>query len=69
MTEIPEDIMKAATETAASWYHEEWEPEEYICKLLVEYIATALLAERKRCEAEFDRKMKDMANEINEVSA
>lgn len=46
---IHEDIQKAATDCARRWYHEEWEPENYIQQMLVEDIAAAILAERERC--------------------
>lgn len=49
MSEIPEDIFEAATEVARRWYHEEWEPAEFIQQQLVKYIAYALVAERERC--------------------
>lgn len=49
MSEIPEDVMEKATDVARRWYHEEWEPTEYIQQKLVEGIAEAILAERERC--------------------
>jgi len=53
MSEIPDDVMKAATALAARWFYEKWDPDDYICKLLVRYVAedmmTQILAERERC--------------------
>ncbi|RJT41991.1 hypothetical protein D3227_04750 [Mesorhizobium waimense] len=46
--EIPADVMVAATDVARRWYHEEWEPENYIQQKLIEGIARAILAERER---------------------
>ncbi|SDL08153.1 hypothetical protein SAMN05428953_12674 [Mesorhizobium muleiense] len=50
--EIPADVVEAATDVARRWYHEEWEPTEYIQQKLVEGIALAILAERKRISAQ-----------------
>ena len=47
MTEIPEDVMKAATEAAADWFKAIGKSEYHFA----DAIARAILAERKRCEA------------------
>lgn len=47
--EIPADVTEVATDVARRWYHEEWEPTEYIQQKLVDDIARAILAERERC--------------------
>ena len=49
MTEtIPADIMEAARATAAVWYHEEWEPDNDMCRALVFDIARAIMAHTAR---------------------
>jgi len=47
MTELP-DIAETARWVAKSWYHEEWDPAEYIQQQLVEMIAAALAEEREK---------------------
>lgn len=46
--DIPEDILRTATEVAEVWFHEEWEPENYIQQDLVKAIGHAIQAERER---------------------
>lgn len=47
--DIPKDVWDAAVDVARTWYHEEWEPTEYIQRTLVEGIARAIMAERESC--------------------
>ncbi len=50
MTDLPDDILERARAVAEAWYHEEWDPTQYIQQALVEAIATALLAQHKATE-------------------
>jgi len=79
MSEIPEDVRMAATALAARWFYEKWDPDDYICKLLVRYVAedmmTQILAERERCAKlalsapTLENKTKMFGSQINELYA